>query len=150
MKRITFQQIPSAMMAGLMGTEETLRQLDWIDTRTLELMRYYISEINGCAYCLDMHYKEALHHGEQPERLHALRHWAAMPFYSDVEQCLLRWVEACVVGGSESDKQAAFEQLKQHYDNEQIAWLTLVISQMGQWNLLVKAFGFAAGHYQVS
>jgi AhpD family alkylhydroperoxidase len=149
MSRIAFHQIPKDMLAGLMRTEDTLSQLEWIDTRTLELVRYYISALNGCAYCLDMHYKEALHHGEQPERLHAIEHWASLPFYSEQEQGLLRWANVCVTKQAEdSEKQAAFRQLREHYDEAQIAWLTLVISQLAQWNLLVKAFGFSAGHYQ--
>lgn len=151
MNRISFQQIPAEMMASLMHTETLLKQLDWADIKLFELMRYYISQLNACPYCLDMHYKEALHHGETPERLHAVIHWHSLPFYSDQERALLRWVDCCVTKTvSEADKQQAFELLLSHYDRAQIAWLTLVISQLAQWNLLVKAFGFEAGHYQVT
>lgn len=149
MERISFAKVPSGIFGAMGQAEEYLKGIS-IDYKLLELMRIRVSQINGCAYCVDMHYKEAMASGEDLQRLYSVSCWKEAPYYSEKERSVLNWAEkvTLISQGPEMDK--AFEELQKHFSNDEIANLTLAISTINTWNRLVISFGFEAGHYQVA
>ncbi|WP_086931979.1 carboxymuconolactone decarboxylase family protein [Agarilytica rhodophyticola] len=151
MQRIGYTEVPSGVFDAMMQTEEYLKSSD-IDFKTLELMRVRVSQINGCAYCVDMHYKEAIAAGEEHQRLYSLTCWREAPYYSDQERAILAWAEAIteVKDNSNVGISEDYKELESFLSKKEIANLTLAISAINSWNRLMIAFGFEAGNYEVS
>jgi AhpD family alkylhydroperoxidase len=103
----------------------------------LELIDYRISQINGCAYCLDMHAKDARAHGETEQRLYAVSAWRETPFYTDRERAALAWAEA--VNSNQVPKEV-FARVKEIFSDEELIDLTLAVSNISTWNRLNLAF----------
>lgn len=149
MQRISFPQVPEKLMSSMMETENYVNSLGF-DFKMIELMRFRVSQINGCAYCLDMHFKEAIAAGEKEQRLYSLSAWRETNYYSKKEQALLAWAESVTLLGEKNvELQSLFEDLSNHFSVEEIANLTLAVSQINSWNRLAVSFGFEAGNYQV-
>lgn len=150
MNAITFEQIPNELMNCMMKTEGYVNKLSFIDYSCLELLRYYVSYLNGCAYCVDMHYKEAIAAGETQQRLYSVALWRDTHFYTDKEKVFLEWAEYVTqLKYTPEEHEAIFKKLKMHLSIEEIANLTLVIVQINSWNRLAKPFNFEAGVYEV-
>lgn len=148
MERISYQEIPEGAFTGMLKTEEHLRK-SGISTKELELMRYRTSQINNCAYCLDMHFKEATHAGESPLRLYSVSAWRETPYYSEREKAMLALAEALTLlpeGGVHED---LYEELQKHFSKDEIANLALAVAQINAWNRLVNCFKFTPGNYKV-
>ena len=92
-ERLSFGELPSKMIEAVLAVESYVNNCGF-DTRLLELLRYRISQLNGCAYCLDRHYKEGIHAGETAMRLYSLPVWEETPFYTERERAALRWADA--------------------------------------------------------
>src|SRR5258708_6363170 len=92
-QRLTFQDAPKDVLDILMKGENYLKARG-LEPKLLELMKYRVSQINGCARCLDIHHKEAIHMGETEQRLHTLAAWRDCPYYSDKERVVLAFAEA--------------------------------------------------------
>src|SRR5690554_2721532 len=87
-ERIKLSQISTEHTNLLMQTENYIKK-SWIPTQLMELVKFRVSQINGCAYCLDMHFKEAIHHGGSEKRLYSLSAWRDCPYYSEKETMVL-------------------------------------------------------------
>lgn len=121
-----------------------------LDPSLLELVRMRASQINGCAYCIDMHSKNARAAGEREQRLYALSAWRETPFFDSRERAALHWTEAvtCIsdVGVSNEDFLLAREQ----FSEAELVMLTLAIVAINGWNRLAISFGSVAGTYQLA
>ena len=146
--RIPFPHVPKDLISAMMQLENYVNSCGF-STRLLELIRFRVSQINGCAYCIDMHYKEALAAGEDPLRLYSLSVWRDTDFYDTKEQAVLAWCEAVTSIHNNSLTNNLFVEMQHHFKDAEIAHLTLVTTQINSWNRLAKSFGFAAGHYEV-
>lgn len=104
-----------------------------IDHQLLELIDFRISQINGCAYCLDMHSKDARAKGETEQRLYGLSAWRETPFYSNKERAALEWAEAVNTGDV---PQSLFERVKEYLSDDELIDLTLAVSNINTWNKL--------------
>jgi AhpD family alkylhydroperoxidase len=111
-----------------------------------ELIHVRVSQINQCAYCLDMHYKEARELGETEQRLFGLSAWREAPYYTAIERAALGWAEA-VTQCEVSD--ALYAEAKKHFTDEELVDLTLSIAQINIWNRLNISFPQVAGTYRV-
>ena len=116
-----------------------LTQMDALIARNVEPMLYHLiklraSQINGCAFCLQMHTAEALRHGEPPERLTALDAWEESPLYTDKERAALRWTEELTLIADTGASSEAYEELKTYFSAEEIGWLILAAVQINAWN----------------
>ena len=151
MLRIPFENIPKPLMDCMLNTESHLKSLNIIDESFMEILRYHTSTLNKCAYCIEMHFKEALHAGETELRIYSTIIWRDVDFYSETEKALLAWAESVTLLNDESNKyrQQVFDNLSQYFSQDQIANLTLAFIQINSWNRLVKSFGLKAGNYQV-
>lgn len=146
--RITYKDTAPGFADGLMKTEFYLKKSS-LDQQLLELMKYRVSQINGCAYCLDMHHKEAVSMGETELRLHSLIAWKECPYYSDRERAVLAFAEALTLASGPETEDAAFDALTPHFSIPEIADLTLAIAQINTWNRINKTFKPVPGGYQV-
>lgn len=123
---------------GSCGLEESL----------LHLCRLRASQINGCAYCLDMHWKDLRAAGETELRLYSLDAWRECPFYSDRERAALAWTEAVtrITDGHAPD--AHFEEVRLHFNEKELSDLTLALATINAWNRLSITARLVPGHYQ--
>ena len=117
-----------------------------IDINLRELVNFRISQINGCAYCLDMHAKDARHRGETEQRLYALSAWRETPFYSDRERAALAFAEAV---NKAHVPDAVYEAAKTQFSDAELVDLTLAVTTINIWNRLNLTFGSEVGSYQV-
>lgn len=141
--RVAFDEIPEGLMSGMSRIETYLSGLDF-DVKLLELIRLRVSYINGCSYCIAMHYKEALDEGEKLHRLYSLPVWNDASCYTDKERACLQWAEYITLPQEFTDQQELFETLLRYFDKAAIANLTLVVIQINAWNRLMKSFGIEA------
>ncbi|HVU98067.1 MAG TPA: carboxymuconolactone decarboxylase family protein [Puia sp.] len=146
-QRISFQDVPKGYMDALLGLGKYLYKSS-IDVKLLDLIAYRVSQINGCAYCLDMHHKDSTYHGETEQRLHSLPAWRECPYYSEAERAALAVAEGLTTEANVDD--AEFAELEKYFTKEQIADLAFAISATGVWNRLNKAFRTIPGGYQVN
>lgn len=114
----------------------------------LELVKMRASQLNGCAYCLDMHSKDARALGESEQRLYCLDAWRETPFYSERERAALLWTEELTLLSQTHARDAVFEEVRQHFSEEEMVNLTLAIIVINGWNRLAVGFRSTPGIYQ--
>jgi AhpD family alkylhydroperoxidase len=114
----------------------------------LELVKMRASQINGCAYCIDMHSKDARAMGESEQRLYALNAWRETPFYSERERAALLWTEELTLLSETHASDAVYEEVKRHFSDEEMVKLTLAIVLINGWNRLAVGFRSTPGVYQ--
>jgi len=111
-----------------------------------ELVYFRVSQINGCAYCLDMHYKDARAQGETEQRLYGLSAWREAPYYTERERAAFAWAEA-VTKCDVSD--AIYSEAKKQFSDEELIDLTLAVTGINTWNRINLAFPNLPGTYKV-
>jgi len=114
----------------------------------LELVRLRASQINGCAFCVDMHTKDARAMGETEQRLYLLSAWRECPFYTDRERAALEWTEAVTLVSETHVPDEVYERVKRHFSPMEIVNLTAAIAMINTWNRLSVAFRTVPGTYQ--
>lgn len=120
-----------------------------IEKELLHLIYFRVSQINGCAYCLDMHSKDLLATGETPQRLFLLDAWREAPLFTEREQAALAWAEAVtqIKDGNVSDE--FYDHARLHFSEEELIDLTLAITTINSYNRINIAFRTVAGSYTV-
>jgi AhpD family alkylhydroperoxidase len=113
----------------------------------LELVKTRASQINGCAYCIDMHTKDARALGESEQRLYALPAWRETPFYTERERAALAWTETITLISQGHAPDEVFEQARTQFTEEELVNLTLAIIAINGWNRLAIAFREVPGTY---
>jgi len=146
MERISFKEAPGVYGALKQG-QNYVDQCGF-DHKILELVRLRVSQINSCAYCLDMHYKEAIHAGETPLRLISVSAWRETTYYTPQEQAALAFAELLTHMPAEEKSDSIHEELNKYFTKEEIANLTMAIIQINSWNRLVRSFGPTPGLYK--
>ena len=147
-ERISYQDMAKDVMDGLMKNEFYLKK-SGLDLKLIELMKYRVSQINGCAYCLDMHHKEAIQMGETELRLHSLAAWREAPYYSEKERAVLAFAEALTNANHQDVGDELFQVLEKLFSKAEIANLTLAVTQINTWNRINKVFRTTPGNYKV-
>ncbi len=148
MERISFQNAPKGLYDGMFQLGKTLKN-SGIEYSLLELMKYRVGQINGCAYCLDMHFKEAIHAGISELKLSSVSAWREAPFFSDQEKVVLAYAEALTVVSANDIEDEIYLPLKDHFSEDEIAHLTLAIVEINGWSRFMKAFKITPGEYKV-
>ena len=105
-----------------------------LDFTLAHLLKVRASQINGCAFCIEMHMDAAVKHGERPNRLAALPAWTESPLYSEKERAALTWLDEVTLISTHHASSQAFEGLKPHFSDDEIAWLTLLSAMINCWN----------------
>ena len=119
-----------------------------IDQTLLKLVEIRASQINGCAYCIDMHTKDARHAGETEQRLYALNAWRETPFYTDRERAALEWTEAVTLVSDSHVPDDVFERVSAQFTEPELVALTFGVVVINCWNRLSIAFRPPVGTYQ--
>jgi AhpD family alkylhydroperoxidase len=148
MTRITEADLPAGLIDAMRHVQRYIDR-SGLDARLLELMRTRVSQINSCAYCLDMHHKLALHAGETVQRLISVSAWREAPYYSKKEQAVLAFAERLTHLPAEADNENLHDELLQHFTKPEIALLSLAVAQINSWNRLMCSFATVAGNFKV-
>jgi len=114
----------------------------------MHLMKMRASQINGCAYCIDMHSKDARAFGETEQRLYELDAWRETPFYTDRERAALAWTEAVTLVSQTHVPDSVYEEVRKFFNEKEIVDLTLVVTTINAWNRLAIALRAVPGHYR--
>jgi AhpD family alkylhydroperoxidase len=135
------------VIKAMYGLEEPLRK-SGLELLLRELVKTRASQLNGCAYCLDMHTKDARAQGETEQRLYALNAWRESPFYTDRERAALEWTEHLTLIAQKGVPDELYARMKDHFSEEEIVNLSLAVAQINSWNRLVMSVRAPAGTYQ--
>lgn len=145
--RLAFRHLIPRSLMGLMDIESEIDQSP-LGARLLHLVKMRASQINGCAYCLDMHSKDARAEGESEQRLYALNAWAETPFFDKRERAALLWTEAVTRVSEDHVPDQVYEAVRGEFTDQELAYLTLAIATINAWNRLSIALRSSPGDYQ--
>lgn len=119
-----------------------------LDSHLLDLVRFRVSQLNGCAYCIDMHSKDLRANGESEQRLYALDAWRETPFFNEREQAALAWAEAVTLLEKKNVPDDVYTQARKEFNEKELTDLTLAIVAINGWNRFNIAFRTVPGNYQ--
>ncbi|MDR0259194.1 carboxymuconolactone decarboxylase family protein [Comamonas piscis] len=137
--RLDFYTADPAIMKVLLGVENQIAKGS-LDILLKELVRLRASQINGCAFCLDMHVTDAVKAGESSRRLATVAAWRETPFFSDRERAALEWTEALTLVSHDHVPDAVWEAVRPHFTDAELMELTAVITSINSWNRFAIAF----------
>jgi AhpD family alkylhydroperoxidase len=146
--RLEAQKAAPAAYHALLTLENHVRKSSGLEPSLLELIKMRASQINGCAYCLDMHSKDARANGETEQRLYALNAWRETPFYTDRERAALAWTESVTLVSQDHVPDHVFDEARRHFTDEELVNLTLAVCTINAWNRLAISFRAVPGEYQ--
>jgi AhpD family alkylhydroperoxidase len=146
-QRIDFKTAPAGATEAMYALEKYVRS-SGLEQKLLELVRLRASQINGCAYCIDMHTKDARAEGETEQRLYGLSAWRETPFYSDRERAALEWTEALTLISQNQAPDELYKRVRQQFNESELINLTLAINAINSWNRLAISFRAVPGTYQ--
>jgi len=132
---------------ALTALEQHVRK-SGLDTKLLELVRMRASQLNGCAYCLDMHSKDARAEGETEQRLYGLSAWREAPYYTDRERAALEWTEAVTLISRDQVPDEVYERVRRQFSEDELVNLTFAVIAINSWNRLAIALRAVPGTYQ--
>lgn len=133
---------------------EILRKLEryvkgsGLEPDLVELVKLRASQINGCAYCIDMHTKDARTQGESEQRLYGVSAWREAPFYSERERAALAWAESVTEIGRDRVPDDLYAQVSRNFSEKELVDLTMAIIAINSWNRLAISFRTPPGSYQ--
>ncbi|HUJ09880.1 MAG TPA: carboxymuconolactone decarboxylase family protein [Verrucomicrobiae bacterium] len=145
--RIKIGNVSPGAYKAMLGLETYLHQCG-LDTKLLDLLKLRVSQINGCAYCIDMHWKDLRAAGETEQRLYGLDAWRESPSYTDRERAALAWAEAVTLVTDGHVPDEVFEEARSQFNEEELSNLTLAVVAINGWNRLSIAFRVVPGTYQ--
>src|SRR6266446_2395525 len=125
--RIDYLKHAPGVVKAMLGVEEYLHAAG-LDSKLLDLMRLRASQINGCAYCIDMHWKDLRAAGEPEQRLYGLDAWVESPYYSERERAALAWAEAVTNIGEGRVSDSVFEEVRKFFSEKEVTDLTLAVT----------------------
>jgi len=144
--RIRLMNVSPGIIHAMLGLEKQVSKAG-LDGKLLDLVRLRASQINGCAYCLDMHSKEARAGGETEQRLYGPDAWRETPYYSARERAALEWTEALTLVTQGHVPDDVYERVRQEFSEDELAHLSLAIVAINGWNRLNVAARTVPGDY---
>ncbi len=145
--RIDITSVSPGALHAMLGLTRYLNQ-SGLDKKLLDLINLRVSQINGCAYCLDMHWKDLRAADETEQRLYGLDAWRESPYYTERERAALAWAEAVTRVADTHVPDEVFEEAKRHFSDKELADLTLNVVAINGWNRLSIAYRTTPGTYQ--
>jgi len=133
--RVNFHQAAPDTINALRALE-TQVQASGLEQSLIELVKIRASQINGCAYCINMHTQDARKHGETEQRLYLLNAWREAPAYSDRERAALAWTEAVTLISKTHAPNDVYDELRGHFSEAETVNLTMLIATINAWNRL--------------
>ncbi len=145
--RIDYQKAAPDVFQAMLGLEASVHH-STLEPSLIELVKMRASQINGCAYCLDMHSKDARAASETEQRLYLLSTWREAACYSERERAALGWTEAVTQLVTNDLADALYAEVRVHFNERELVELTLAIIAINGWNRLAIAFRTEVGSYQ--
>ncbi|NLF65105.1 MAG: carboxymuconolactone decarboxylase family protein [Chloroflexi bacterium] len=145
--RIKYAEVAPGAMKAMLALESYVAG-SGLERSLLELIKTRASQINGCAYCIDMHTKDARAAGESEQRLYALSAWRETPFFSDRERAALAWVEAITLLAESGAPDDVYEQARACFTERELVDLTMAAIAINGWNRLAVGFRTVPGTYE--
>jgi len=145
--RIEYLEVAPDAMKTMFGLEKYLAQCG-LEPSLIDLIKLRASQINGCAYCIDMHTKDARVRGESEQRLYELVAWRETPFYTERERAALAWTEAVTLIAGEHVPDEVYEQVRQQFTERELVNPTLALVAINGWNRFAISFRTVPGTYQ--
>ncbi|MGI8766716.1 MAG: carboxymuconolactone decarboxylase family protein [Gemmatimonadaceae bacterium] len=146
-ERMDYSKVAPGIYVAMMGLERYLATCG-LETDLMHLVKLRVSQINGCAYCLDMHWKDLRAAGETEQRLYSLDAWRECPFYTDRERAALAWAEAVTLIAGDHVPDEVYDSVSPHVTEKELADLTLAVATINAWNRLVIARRATPGTYR--
>lgn len=146
-QRVDYLKVAPGAFRAMMGLETYVRS-SGLESSLLHLIKVRASQINGCAYCVDMHTKDARAGGEGEQRLYAVAVWRETPFFSERERAALAWAECLTRVATDGVPDEAFGEVREHFSEKELADLTMAIVAINGWNRIAIAFRPEVGSYQ--
>jgi AhpD family alkylhydroperoxidase len=145
--RIDPRKAAPGVLHAMLGLEKYLAESS-VEKPLRELIKLRASQINGCAYCIDMHWKDARAAGESEQRLYGLAAWHEAPYYSERERAALEWTEALTLIADDHVPDEVYERIRRQFSETELADLTLAIVAINGWNRILISFRAEPGGYQ--
>ena len=145
--RINYGKASPGAMRAMQGLEACVRE-SGLEKNLLELVKIRASQINNCAYCLDMHTKDARAAGETEQRIYTLSAWRETPFFSDRERAALLWAETLTTLSQNDVPDEIFEEVHQQFSDEELVNLSMAVVAINGWNRLAVGFRSVVETYQ--
>jgi AhpD family alkylhydroperoxidase len=146
-QRIGYTELAQDAYKAMYGLETYLKHSS-IEPMLLHLLKFRVSQINGCAYCLDMHSKDLRAGGETEQRIYLLDAWREAPFYTDRERAALEWAEALTLVHEGHVPDDVYESVKAQFNEKEIIDLTMAVVTINSWNRISIAFRTTVGTYE--
>jgi AhpD family alkylhydroperoxidase len=144
--RFDYAKAAPGVIRALSGVEQYLHSCG-LEESLLNLVRLRASQINGCAFCLDMHWKDLRASGESEQRLYGLDAWRESPYYSERERAALAWTEAVTLVAATHVPDSVYEEVRPYFNFTELSNLTLAIGMINAWNRLAIANRAEPGRY---
>jgi len=135
--RIDVEEIAPGAVGAMLGLEEYVRS-SGLESSLLELVKLRASQMNGCAYCVDMHTKDARVQGESEQRLYAVAVWEEAPFFTERERAALAWTEAVTYVGYTHVPDEVYQKARQYFSEKELVDLTIALIAINGWNRLAE------------
>lgn len=145
--RIDYSQVDPDVVSAMLGLAKYVMK-SGLEQSLLDLVLLRASQINHCAYCIDMHFKDARASGETEQRLYSLDAWRETPFYSDRERAALAWTEAVTLLTEGYVPDEVYEQAREQFTEAELLGLTMEVVAINGWNRLNVSFRTVPGWYQ--
>jgi AhpD family alkylhydroperoxidase len=145
--RINYAKAAPGVYDAMDALEQYLQKCG-LEESLLHLARLRASQVNGCAYCLDMHWKDLRAIGETEQRLYSLDAWRECPYYTDRERAALAWTEAVTLITNGHVPDSVYEEARQYFNEKELSDLTLAVAAINAWNRLSIAARIVPGEYQ--
>ena len=147
MRRIDYRRIAPEAISTMLDMQQYVDHCS-LEKQLLELAKLRASQINGCAYCVDMHSKDLRALGETEQRLYAVVVWREAPFFSNRERAALAWTEAVTLVSETGVPDDVYENARSQFSEKELVDLTMAIIAINGWNRLAVSFRAIAGSYQ--
>src|SRR3954465_3065072 len=131
--RFNYLKAAPGAYKAMLGLEQYLHE-SGLEESLIHLIKLRTSQINGCAYCIDMHWKDLRAIGEDEQRLYGLDAWEESPYYTDRERAALRWTEAVTNVREGHVPDAVYEEVRKFFNEKEVADLTLCVASINTWN----------------
>jgi AhpD family alkylhydroperoxidase len=145
--RLNYSEAAPNAIKGMLELEKYVHG-SGLERTLYELVKTRASQINGCAYCIDMHTKDARKAGETEQRLYALNAWRETPFYTERERAALAWTEALTLISENDVPESLYKATREYFNEAEILALTMAIIAINGWNRLAISFRAVPGSYQ--
>jgi AhpD family alkylhydroperoxidase len=148
-RRFDYRELAPGGYSAMVALEQYFRTCG-LEAQLLDLIKLRVSQINGCAYCLDMHWKDLRAIGETEQRRYSLDAWEECPYYTDRERAALGWAETVTHISKSHVPDVVYERVRLHFSEKELADLTLAVATINAWNRLAIACRAIPGTYQAA